>query len=458
MAFDPLTAVHRFGMGPSPLHALPRRATDLLEEAAAGDPFADTHPFTTTADIVSTEGTFRDARGIAAKNAGTVTGDAAKELSREMIRDMRDQSFGDFRALIVRHVGQPLGLGERLVTFWTDHFTVVGMGGIGQYGGAAYSADAIRPYIAGSFAEMAKAVIRAPLMLVYLDQILSTGPNSVTGKRRAGRGINENLARELLELHTLGVGGPYDQRDVRELAALLTGLSTQRGEGFRWRPGIVEPGPETVLGRVYAGDDLSAIDAAIEDLARHPSTARHLAHKLAVHFVSDAPPEALIRHMAARYVASDGDLGALSAAMLEHPAAWDPARVNVKWPVDYMSSALRALGLTPERMARTSLKDVRNLLLNPMGRMGQRWERAPDPAGWEEADFAWITPQAVAERVNWAMRAPVRLTQALPDPRDLLGLIAGDTAPGELSFAISAAQDRREGVGLVLASPSFQRR
>lgn len=458
MAFDPLTAVHRFGMGPSPRHALPRRAGDLLDEAAAGDPYATAHPFTTTADLVATEGAFRDARGIAAKNAGTETGEDAKELSRQMIRDMRDQAYGDFRALLVRHMGQPTGLGERLVTFWTDHFTVVGMGGIGQYGGAAYSADAIRPYITGPFADMAKAVIRAPLMLVYLDQILSTGPNSITGKRRAGRGINENLARELLELHTLGVGGPYDQQDVRELAALLTGLSTQRGEGFRWRPGIVEPGPERVLGRVYAGDNLAAIDAAIDDLARHPSTARHLARKLAVHFVSDTPDAALIRHMAARYSASDGDLGALTAALLEHPAAWEPTRRNVKWPVDFMSSALRALGLTPGEMAGTSLKDIRNLLLNPMGRMGQRWERAPDPAGWEEADAAWITPQAVAERVNWAMRTPVRLTQALPDPRDLLALIAGDRVPDALGFAISAAQDRREGVGLVLASPTFQRR
>ncbi|MCH2075710.1 MAG: DUF1800 domain-containing protein [Rhodobacteraceae bacterium] len=458
MAFDPLIAVHRFGLGPSPVLAPPRDPSELIDEATVRDPFARSHPILTTKELVALDAAYRDRRGQVRKAEGQAAKDAAREAARQVSTQARDRAFQDFRALLVRHVGRPYGLSERLVSFWTDHFTAVGSGGISQYATAAYSNDAIRPHIMGRFADMARAVLRSPLMLNYLDQVLSTGPNSRIGQRRKGRGLNENLAREFLELHTLGVDGPYSQDDVRQLAALLTGLSLERGKGFVFRPGIVEPGAERVLDRLYGGDTLEAIDAVVDDLALHPETARHLARKMAVHFVSDTPDEGLVRHISSRYLASDGDLAVATAALLEHPAAWDPVRRNVKWPIDYISSSFRALGLEAAQVETAGLKDVRTLAVTPLSRMGQPWRRPPDPAGWEEEDTSWVTPQAVAERVNWAMRAPVRLTAELPDPRELLALIAGDTAPPELRFAVDAAQNRQEGVGLVLASPSFQRR
>ncbi|MEL6702082.1 MAG: DUF1800 family protein, partial [Pseudomonadota bacterium] len=346
MAFDPLTAVHRFGLGPSPEFALPQAADALLEEAAARDPFARSHPIVTTDKLFALDVTYREKRGLVREAEGQAAKDAAREEARAVSRQARDRAFDDFRALFVRHVGRPYGLSERLVTFWSDHFTAVGSGAIGQYGGASYANEAIRPHIMGRFPDMARAVLRAPLMLSYLDQVLSTGPNSLIGKRRKGRGLNENLAREFLELHTLGVDGPYSQDDVRQLATLLTGLSIERGKGFVFRPGIVEPGAERVLGQSYGGDTIDAIDAAVEDLALHPETARHLARKLAVHFVSDTPDDGLVRHISTRYLASDGDLAETTAALLEHPAAWNAARQNVKWPIDFVSSSLRALGIS----------------------------------------------------------------------------------------------------------------
>ena len=199
--------------------------------------------------------------------------------------------------------------------------------------------------------------------------------------------------------------------------------------------------------------------AAVEDLARHPDTAHHLARKLTTQFVADAPDAALITHVAARYSASDGDLGETTAALLEHPAAWDAAAGNVKWPLDYLTSSLRALGLSVDAVAAFGPRDLRRHFRAPLGRMGQPWHRPPDPAGWEEADAHWVTPQAVAERVTWAMQVPGRrLNGALPDARALLALAPADRGTPERTFAASASENQREGVGLVLASPTFQRR
>ncbi|MEM6729233.1 MAG: DUF1800 family protein, partial [Pseudomonadota bacterium] len=265
-------------------------------------------------------------------------------------------------------------------------------------------------------------------------------------------------ARELMELHTLGVDGSYTQTDVRQLAELLTGLTLNDRIGFQFNPGLVEPGPEEVLGRIYEGDQIEAIDAVLEDLAAHPDTARHLGWKLAMHFVSDAPSQALIDHIAARYSESGGNLGAATAALLEHPDAWEAGPGNVKWPFDFIGSGLRAIGMDAGAVSALESDRVRTNLRNPLSDMGQPWLRAPDPAGWDEEDETWITPQALAERVNWAMRMPRRLIDRIPDPRDVLALITKGAPPPELAFAVSAAETEEEGLGLVLASPSFQRR
>ncbi|MEM6478556.1 MAG: DUF1800 domain-containing protein [Pseudomonadota bacterium] len=458
MAFDPRIAVSRFGTGPSPHHAQPGRADDLVAEAAAGDAYAEGFPFMTSAWLRETFSQAQAKRQLARRAKGTEEGDAALKAARAINDETALRATADFQGLIVRATGLPFGLGERLVAFWSDHFTATGTSAYRQYAPFSLSAEAIRPHIMGSFTDMLRAVARDPLMLYYLDGAASTGPNSRVGMRKRGRGLNENFAREIMELHTLGVEGRYTQRDVRELAELLTGLTLNKRMGFQFNPGLVEPGPEIVLGRVYEGDQIEAIDAVLGDLARHPDTARHLAWKLARHFTSDTPDEGLVRHVAARYAQSDGNLGEATAALLEHPAAWESGQGNVKWPFDFIASSLRALGMTDIEAAALPAQRVRRMLRNPLSAMGQPWQSAPDPAGWDEEDESWVTPQAVAERINWAMRAPQRLLDTLPDPRALLALVAGEDAPPELSFAVNAAETQSEGIGLILASPTFQRR
>jgi uncharacterized protein (DUF1800 family) len=175
---------------------------------------------------------------------------------------------------------------ERLAFFWGDHFTARGKVSVMKRATSPYVESAIRPHVAGYFSDMLKAVIAQPVMLQYLDQKTSVGPESVAGKKKEN-GLNENFARELLELHTLGVGGPYSQADVTELAELLTGLTYSQDGVFGFRGEFAQPGAETVLGQSYGGGTaaLSDVHAALDDLARHPATARHLAQKMAVHFV-----------------------------------------------------------------------------------------------------------------------------------------------------------------------------
>jgi len=326
---------------------------------------------------------------------------------------------------------------------------------------APYAETVIRPHLAGRFEDMLIAAATSPLMLHYLDQNRSAGPGSRAAERRKRvSGLNENLAREVLELHTLGVDGPYSQADVRQLAELFTGLSVSLENGFVYRPVMAEPGSETVLGGTYGGGTpkLDQVLSALRDLARHPATARHIAWKLAVHFTSDTPEPALVSHLAARYRESGGELLPVYAALLEHPAAWEPVLANVKPPFSYVASACRALAVPEARIAGMKPSRTRRLLLTPLTQMGQRWEFSGGPDGWPEEDAAWITPQALAARLRWSMAAPQRLQQPLPDPRAFAGTALGRFANERVQFAAGAAETGAEAIGLVLSSPAFQRR
>ena len=230
-------------------------------------------------------------------------------------------------------------------------------------------------------------------------------------------------------------------------------------DGFSYRKSRAEPGEKTVLGRTYgtSGARLEGIFAALDDLARHPATAMHLARKIAVHFVSDTPDSALIDAMASRYRDTDGDLHAVYAAMLTHPSAWDFAQRNVKSPIDFVGSTLRALDVAPRQIQNAKPGRILNNLMMPLALMGQEYGSAPGPDGWPEADPQWITPQRLAARLQWAMGVPHLMRRVLPDPRDFVDIALGQDVPEEVRFAANAAEDRAEGVGLVLASPAFQR-
>jgi uncharacterized protein (DUF1800 family) len=293
-------------------------------------------------------------------------------------------------------------------------------------------------------------------MILYLDQQRSAGPNSAQAGH--GRGLNENLAREVLELHTLGVGGPYTQTDVRELAELMTGLNFNPDRGFVYRPGMAEPGAETVLGVTFS--DAAAVDtvhAALDMLARHPATVAHLARKLAVHFVADDPDPGLVAALEQTFLATGGELAAVTAVLLDHPAAWVPERAKVLPPLDFLGASLRALSIPADALVALPTPDHNRLLARPLQAMGQPWQTPGGPDGWPEAPSDWITPPFMAARIDWAMRAPSALLSTLPDPRDFAARALG-RVPEQVAFAASAAEDRAAGITLTLSSPAFQRR
>ncbi|MEM8731395.1 MAG: DUF1800 domain-containing protein [Pseudomonadota bacterium] len=386
--------------------------------------------------------------------------DAARDKVRAAVRATA-QARGQWATnTLLRWAQTPSGFRERLVSFWADHFTAIGKSELLRYANSIFVETAIRPHVTGRFADLLIAATTHPVMMNYLDQLTSVGPNSLAAARQPRlEGINENLAREIMELHTLGVGGPYTQDDVRQLAELLTGITYRPRHGRQFIETRAEPGSETILGITYPDQpSLETIRSALTDLALHPATAAHLARKLAVHFVSDTPDPALVAHLAARYLDTGGDLMAVYAALLEHPLAWDPAPANVKPPFDFMASAFRALGLTGEPIQSMSYRQIRLRLFVPLSVMGQTWRAPSGPDGWPEEDAAWITPQSLATRLQWAMAAPQGFVPDLPDPRIFVDQALGPFASEPVRFAANAAETRSEAIGLVLSSPGFQRR
>lgn len=356
-------------------------------------------------------------------------------------------------------VDSPSGFEERLVQFWSDHFTVGGGNILDRLMAASFVDEAIRPHINGRFSDLMFAAETHPRMLTYLDQTQSIGPNSAIANKRPA-GLNENLAREMIELHSLGVGAGYTQRDVRQLAKLLTGLSYNPREAEVFRPNRAEPGAEMVLGESYGGNgraSLEDIRAVIDALACHPDTGRHLARKLAVHFVADDPPRALVDRLTEAY-GTQGDLMAVYSVLAEAPEIDTHFRQKLRQPFDFVVAGLRALGVTGEEVMAFTPKQMNNWLLTPMRAMGQYWGFAPGPDGWPEAAENWATPPGLAARIDWAMRVPALLRPDLPDPRDFLTSALGDTASDALQWAVPKAESAQEGVALILASSDFNRR
>ncbi|PIE13598.1 MAG: hypothetical protein CSA70_04840 [Rhodobacterales bacterium] len=462
MRFDPILADIRFGCGLSPMIAPPQDVNAMMGRLRGPDNAAKAFHIDDFPAFAARMAEAATARKYLRKKRGTPEEKAAIKATKLLKKAARQAHRHWLWQAMMRRTHTADGLRERLAFFWADHFTARGKAGVLRRGTSPYIETAIRPYLTGSFAEMLKAVAVQPLMLHYLDQQLSVGPGSDTARRRPRKaGLNENLAREILELHTLGVDGVYDQTDVREFAELLTGMAYSAQGGFNFRHRMSEPGSETVLGVTYGGAGkarLSDVLAALDDLAHHPDTARHIAGKLAVHFVGDIPDPGLVSHLAARFTATAGDLGAVTEALLEHPAAWaDENPGNVKQPVDFVGSAMRALAVAPDAINSGHERIVAATLQTPMALMGQQWQEPGGPDGWSEEDGDWITPQRYAARLDWAMSAPGILVQGLPDPRVFVETALGNRASEELRFAARGAEDRRVGVGLVLASPGFQR-
>ena len=462
MTFSPELADIRFGCGLSPGVAPPQSVDRMLEALRSRDEMAARFPIPLFSEFHPRIAEHRQAKIRQRKAAGTDDEAALSDQARALGIAASQDMLKWYGQTVMRWTHTSSGLRERLVTFWTDHFTAVGKLGLFRNAGSPFVEEIIRPSITGRFADMLIAVTTHPMMVQFLDQQVSVGPDSVAARRAKKRklGLNENLAREVLELHTLGVGGAYTQTDVRELAELLTGLTINNDWGYSFFPRRSQPGPETVLGKTYGGDPsrIEAIHEVLRDLAVHPATASHIARKLAVHFVSDDPDPALIGHLTSRYAETEGDLMAVYAALLEHPAAWQPELSNVKPPFSFIASACRALAVEAAQMATFKPNQVAHRMVVPGTLMGQHWQRAPGPDGWPEEDSNWITPQGLSARVRWAMTAPRLLRPDLPDPKDFVGEALGGYASEPVRFAAAAAETRAEAVGLVLSAPAFQRR
>ena len=460
MAFTPQLAEIRFGCGLSPVIAPPESVAQMLASLSAPDTVSARFPVETFEAFQSRIVAGIEQNTIRRKDRGSPEALEAKKAGRVLNQIARKAQMSWLCQHVNRWAAADAPLRERLTLFWADHFTVAGKAGLIRRAASPYAQTAIRPHINGLFEDLLVAAVLHPLMVHYLDQDRSVGPNSVQAAK-GGKltGLNENLAREVLELHTLGVGAPYTQADVTELAELLTGMTHTRDFRPQFRKQLAEPGTETVLGKTYGGDNahIRDVEAVLRDLAHHPATARHIATKLAVHFVSDTPDPDLVSTLEARFIETGGDLAQINRALLEHPTAWDVAGGNVKPAFNFVASALRALALPPTALEALDETAIRRLFVVPMSTMGHVWERPDGPDGLPEEDSAWTSPQGIAARLQWAVTVPQQLLESAPDPREFVHSTLGSRITPSVEFAANAAESRWDGVGLVLASPAFQR-
>lgn len=345
-----------------------------------------------------------------------------------------------------RRLTSPEPFRERLVDFWMNHFTVSRRNGqVGALHGPL-EREAIRPHVTGRFADMLVAVTRHPAMLVYLDNHTSIGPNSPLGQRTR-RGLNENLAREVLELHTLSPAGGYTQGDVQELAKILTGwgVAMEREPfGFLWRPNAHEPGPKTLLGRRFEEGPESQ-EQALRFLATRPATWRFLASKLARHFVADDPPPEAVRAVEQALARTEGDLGAAAEALVRSPRAWDPPLAKFRTPQDYVLAAARAAGSRRP-----------DLVLGGLAALGQALWTAPQPNGWPDRAEDWAAPEALMRRVDWAYTFAGRSERV--DPAAVAEAALGPLARAETVGAMRVAGSLRDALTLLFGSPEFMHR
>jgi uncharacterized protein (DUF1800 family) len=459
-------ALHRFGFGPRPgdidrVAADPRGA--LLADLQSGAPINNS-------DLLSGDAAFRAALQFqqqrkAAREAKKMDGDAAKS-DAAMSGDAepmqpaksgpgvpRQIYLAEAQARIESALDAKTGFAERLVWFWSNHFCVSADKGRVRPLCGAYEREAIRPHVLGKFSDMLLAVETHPAMLLYLDNARSIGPNSFAGRRR-GKGLNENLAREILELHTLGVRTGYTQDDVTNFAKVITGwslvpprLDPVNGGAFMFNDRLHEPGAQTVLGKVYSDGGFEQGRAVLGDLARHPATAKHIAGKLARHFVADQPPAALIDKLSRRFILTGGDLREVAKELVTSPETWAAPRSKLKTPGEWLMASMRANGI--------AVKDVRKVL-GAQALLGEPLWRPPAPKGFSDDSAAWL--DGMAERLDIANRIGRTVGSNGQEPDAMVDTALGPLASRDTRETVTRAESRPQALALLLMAPEFQRR
>lgn len=390
-----------------------------------------------------------------AMKPGTMQPTAAAKPAPQPLNVIQRTFRAEALARLQRAMLVDCGFTERLVVFWSNHFCIsASKGELARMWAGAFEREAIRPHVLGRFTEMLKAVEQHPAMLFFLDNQQSLGPDSRAGQNRK-RGLNENLAREIMELHTLGVGGGYTQEDVTSLARIITGWTFAGRQGQLGAPGSFafnanahQPGPQLLLGKTYEATGLAQGEAALADIARHPSTANFIATKFARHFVADDPPPALVARLRDVFVRTDGDLKALAVALVDSDEAWKAPLTKMRSPYDFLVASGRLLARVPEDPG---------FYLNSLNLLGQPLWTPAGPNGFPDTGAAWAAPEGIKLRLDIASQMGARLGPNI-DPLDLLEFAAADAASTETRRTIERAESRQQALALLLMSPELQRR
>lgn len=475
-------AVNRFGLGAKPgeLAAAHEPREWLLAQVARGpDNGGAFNGLPTTLDYLREAAALQaerrtiKQRHAVARNANAADNGAAAlkvALKPYRVRE-RQQSLAEAAARFQVATLTTTPFVERLVRFWSNHFAVSVDKGPARMLAAPMEREAIRPHVTGRFADMLLAAETHPAMLLYLDNVRSVGPDSRLGQRLGQRlarqgdkdegkagGLNENLGRESMELHTVGVHGGYTQADVTEFSRALTGWSIplprdfaggrQPPSGFVFRANAHEPGARRVLGRTFASGGFEQGRAILEFLARQPATAHHLSLKLAQHLVADQPPPALVARMTKSYLDHDTDLAAVYRTMITSPEAWGADARKFRTPQDFVIAALRAgqidVGAKPQP------------LLALLAHLGQPPFDPRSPAGYSDNSADWIDPDALWKRVQAAEALSARTAAGGPQPLDLAQAVLGPRLDADTAESIRRAESTRAAQALLFACPAFQ--
>ena len=388
--------------------------------------------------------------------------DANKDPVQIAARMLREGTAVDFLARARLAATTPAGFRERWALFWANHFTVSAVKLVTATVVGPFEQEAIRPNVFGRFEDLLVASTAHQAMLLYLDQAQSVGPNSPAGEYLKRRpmpgitgGINENLAREILELHTVGIDSGYSQEDVTEFARALTGWSVggqrevakQQGE-FVFRLNAHQPGARTIMGKTYRSAGLEQAGAVLKDLAIHPATARHVSTRIARHFVADDPPPSLVAKLEAAWIASGGHLTRVAEALIMAPEAWDPTPRKLKTPYEFLISSWRAIGGQPGAIEH---------IAPPLKAMGMQAFSPPSPKGWPDEAITWAAPDAIIKRMTWAEGFSAVIAADL-DTNAIAAGALGARLSEPVRKAVARAESRQEALSVLLMSPEFQRR